>query len=108
MTVFLLFVYCRHETLQLITSDVEQCYCIHSLFCTVCCCMQFARSIRMVCSIQFTRHSLLLYMYTCCFRCKYPLYLGKLSKVNKCYAINQCVWAYNEHEYRMLLVRSYS
>ena len=75
------------------------------------CCVQFV----VVCSLLgayawfvvsslFTRHSLLLYMYTCSFRCKYPLYLGKLSKVNKCYAINQCVWAYNEREYHMLLV----
>ena len=57
-----------------------------------------------VVSRWFTQHSLLLcmHMYTYSFKCKYPLYLGKLSEVNKCYAINQCVWAYNEHEYHML------
>ena len=49
MTFLLLFAHCRHETLKLITSDVEHCCCTHSLLCTVCCCMQFAWSIRMVC-----------------------------------------------------------
>ena len=27
-----------------------------------------------------------------------------LNKVDKCYAINQCAWAYDEHEYHMLPV----
>ena len=29
---------------------------------------------------------------------------NKLSKVDKCYVINQCAWAYDEHEYHMLPV----
>ena len=33
-----------------------------------------------------------------------PLYLGKLNKVNKCYAIDQCAWAHDEHENHMLPV----
>ena len=30
--------------------------------------------------------------------------LNKFSKVDRCYVINQCTWAYDEHEYHMLPV----
>ena len=103
----LLFANCRHETLQIITSDVEHCCCTHSLLYAVC--LEHTHGLFVVYSL-FTRHSLLLYMYTmsCSFRCKYPLYFGKLSKVNKCYVIiNVCgrtTSMSNKHEYHMLPV----
>ena len=40
---------------------------------------------------------MLLHTFLLCTTC-----LNKFSKVDKCYAINQCVWADDEHEYHML------
>ena len=47
--------------------------------------------------VQHMVQEVMLHTFLLCTTC-----LDKFSKVDKCYVINQCVWADDEHEYHML------